>query len=730
MPENQPPNLSAIPLPIGPNLEFICAAGALDVRSFSVKESLATLFSVELVALSPDPNLSFANVVGAEARFAVAAGGVRAWSGVIAHAEQTGVEEDGLSTYAFKLVPKLWLLSQRRNYRMFQQLSEIDIVQQFLREWEIEHRLELRETYKARRYRVQYGESDLDFVCRLLEEAGVTFSFEMTAQGSQLVLDDRPHARDARPLPVPYTNQAIMGMALEHVTELTVTQDVRPGRYTQRDHDYRRAPSFPLLASASLPTDALEARLERFHYVPGAFLFRSEQGDPSPSADDRGRQRTDLEEAQRRVGQRLEAQRGSARRIHFRTTAHDLVPGTVFGIAGHPRLEVSEPNQFLILSSRFEGTATGEWTQRCEAQPTSLAFRPELKTPRPRTQGVESATVVGPSGEEIHTDEFGRVRVQFHWDREGSWDERSSCWIHVSQPWGGAGYGAVNLPRIGQEVLVDFLGGDPDRPVIVGRVFTNLQRVPYQLPQRKTQSGWRSYSSPATGGYNEIQFEDAAGSELMNVRAEKDRATRVNNDCTTSIGRDRTAEIGRDDKTTVERNQSVTVSKGDRELTVAEGRLTETVNKSITRESVTGDQMFQTHGTFLSLAKRNVLHSDEYLELHVGPLGGGSSIVMTPSCIVLQAPRVFINPGQEATELARNGGAIPSGEEERQVRAEQEAIQEAARTEAEFQRMTALGQAGAAVEGRLAHEQRAQEVRQRRLEARQRRGGSGQGGAP
>ena len=199
---------------------------------------------------------------------------------------------------------------------------------------------------------------------------------------------------------------------------------------------------------------------------------------------------------------------------------------------------------------------------------------------------------------------------------------------------------------------------------------------------------------------------------------------------------------------------------------MAEGRLTETVNKSITRESVTGDQMFQTHGTFLSLAKRNVMHSDEYLELHVGPLGGGSSIVMTPSCIVLQAPRVFINPGQEATELARNGGAIPSGEEERQVLA----AQEAARIEAEAQQQAdeaeagrmalqnraqeirqrrlearqrpdgsgqaarvdaeAQQQAGAAEEGRLAQGNRAQEIRQRRLERRQGRGGSGQGGAP
>src|SRR6185312_2693991 len=143
-----------------------------------------------------------------------------------------------------------------------------------------------------------------------------------------------------------------------------------------------------------------------------------------------------------------------------------------------------------------------------EARSAAVKYRPPMVTPKPTTNGVESATVVGPPGEEIHTDEFGRVRVHFHWDRESRMDDNSSCWIHVSQPWGGTGYGGISLPRIGQEVLVDFLGGDPDRPVIVGRVYTNLQKTPYKLPDNKTQSGWRSNSSPHTGGYNELMFED------------------------------------------------------------------------------------------------------------------------------------------------------------------------------------------------------------------------------
>src|SRR6185503_1113157 len=149
----------------------------------------------------------------------------------------------------------------------------------------------------------------------------------------------------------------------------------------------------------------------------------------------------------------------------------------------------------------------------CRAVSADVPYRPELCTPKPVVHGVESATVVGPAGEEIYTDEVGRVRVHCHWDRESGMDEKSSCWVHVSQPWGGAGFGGTNLPRIGQEVIVDFLGGDPDRPIITGRVYTNLQKTPYKLPENKTQSGWKSSSSPSTGGYNELRFEDKKGQE-------------------------------------------------------------------------------------------------------------------------------------------------------------------------------------------------------------------------
>src|SRR5262249_23292260 len=158
---------------------------------------------------------------------------------------------------------------------------------------------------------------------------------------------------------------------------------------------------------------------------------------------------------------------------------------------------------------------------------------------------------VGPPGEEIHTDELGRVRVHFHWDRESRMDDGSSSWIHVSQPWGGAGFGAVNLPRVGQEVLVDFLGGDPDRPIIVGRVYTRVQKVPYPLPEGKTQSGWRSQSTPGGGGFNELRFEDAKGREVLSLQAQRDMKSLVKHDEELTIGNDRKKVVANNEDTTI-----------------------------------------------------------------------------------------------------------------------------------------------------------------------------------
>ncbi len=544
-------------------LEVSVASGdGLDVRTFQVVERMNELFEISIDALCENPDIDFEAVVGQPMTFTARKGAdgldVRTWTGICSHVEQTGVEERGLSTYKLVLVPRLWLLTQRRNHRMFQRQAEIDIARKLLGEWRISTEETLSGTYKKRKYRVQYGESDFTFLCRMLEDAGISFFFKTDDGDTKLVLHDAPQSNALR-APIAFRDNP-SDASREHVTEVRIGRSIRPGKYTVRDHDYRRSPTYDLRSSAK-SAGGIEESLERFDYTPGAFLFESAEGAATPIADDKGRYRTDEKEASALALRRLEAGRAQARTITFETNTLDLGPGTVVSFLDHPKSELAAGKGWLVTSVSLRGEMNSKWDCTCDAVSAEVSYRPSLATPKPKTNGVESATVVGPAGEEIHTDEFGRVRVHFHWDRESKMNEGSSCWIHTSQPWGGSGFGGTNLPRIGQEVIVDFIGGDPDQPIIVGRVYTNLQKTPYKLPDNKTQSGMQSRSSPGGGGdnYNELMFEDKKGQELVRMQAEKDLNKLVKHDEAVKIGHDRQKQVGHDDALTVgnDRTRSV-----------------------------------------------------------------------------------------------------------------------------------------------------------------------------
>jgi type VI secretion system secreted protein VgrG len=224
----------------------------------------------------------------------------------------------------------------------------------------------------------------------------------------------------------------------------------------------------------------------------------------------------------------LDADRTGKRALAFETNAIDLCPGVVFSIENHPHPELADP--VMVTDFTISHVMGEEWNMSARAVLADDAYRPALKTPKPEAHSVQSAVVVGPNGQEIYTDEFGRVRVQFPWDREGAQNDNSSCWLRVSQAWAGAGFGMINIPRIGQEVLVSFLQGDPDQPIVVGRVFNAIEQVPYKLPDNKTVSGWRTNSSPDGGGYNEIKLEDKKNLELVYIQAQRNLDKLVKND--------------------------------------------------------------------------------------------------------------------------------------------------------------------------------------------------------
>lgn len=612
-------------------LEVSIASGdALDVREFVVHQSMSSLFSITLTAVSRNADVDFEGVIGKEATFTLHGrsvdGAPRIWAGICSEMHQVRSEEKGLTTYHLRIVPKMWLASQRRNHRIYQGKTELDIAQQLLNEWGIETEKKIEGTYKSRKYRVQYGETDYAFLARMLEEAGISFYFDEKEKKTVCVLSDAPHRNEARSKAIAFRDEP-GSTDKEHVTSVRVSRQVRPGKMTLRDHDYRRPADFPL--GASVASGGVEEQLESFHYVPGAFIFETQKGTPTPIADDKGMHRADESEGAKLTEKRLHASRADASVASFQTNVIDLRPGTVMSVLDHPHRDLGDGKRLLVLESQISGRVNDDINHECQVRSADQPYAPPLQQTKPRAAGCECATVVGPAGEEIHTDEFGRVRVQFHWDREGNRDDNSSCWIHVSQPWSGSGFGGSNLPRIGQEVIVDFLDGDPDRPVITGRVYTNLQKTPYKLPENKTQSGWKTNSSPNTGGYNELMFEDKAGNELLRMRAEKDMSTRVNNDQAWSIGRDRAAEVLRDDEEKVTGNQAQAI--GGNQLSRVFENLLSIVGK---------DRVMKTIGNLVSQAATHAISGDRAITLNVG----GSQISIDNDKIVIKANHVFINP--------------------------------------------------------------------------------------
>jgi type VI secretion system secreted protein VgrG len=634
------------------NMEVTVASkDDLDVRAFSVHQAMSSLFTVTVTAVSRNPDIDFEAVIGKEASFTLRGhtsdGTPRTWSGICSELHQLAVETQGVSTYHLRLVPRMWLASQRRNHRMFQMKTELDIAAQLLDEWGVETEQKIQGQYKKRKYRVQYGETDFDFLSRMLEEAGISFYFVQKDGRTVCVLADAPQGNDERPQPIPFRD-APSTSGSEHVTAVRVSRHVRPGTVTLRDHDYRRPAEYKLGATAA--GTGVEQGLESFHYVPGAFLFESEKGDPTPVADDRGKHRTDETEGQKLAQKRLAATRGDASVASFSSNAIDLAPGTVMRVLDHPQREVGDDKKLLVLESRLDGVANDDVVCSCDVRGADQPYHPPLRQTKPKVSGVESATVVGPAGEEIHTDEFGRVRVQFHWDREGQWDENSSCWIHVSQPWGGSGFGGSNLPRIGQEVIVDFLGGDPDRPMITGRVYTNLQKTPYKLPANKTQSGWKTNSSPTSGGYNELMFEDKAGAELLHMRAEKDMTTRVNHDQQSSVGRHRTDAVAGNDQESVDGDQRHAVA-GTKASQVGQDELASILGNLISMAG--GERVLKTLGASISQALSHQIESEQGTTISVGQ----SMIHIGPDSIIIQSPKVLLNPGADVAADAALGGS-------------------------------------------------------------------------
>ncbi|MBK9265169.1 MAG: type VI secretion system tip protein VgrG [Polyangiaceae bacterium] len=552
------------------DLAFQSGEQSLTVREFVVRDAISTLFDISVHACSPNEDLDLEAIVGRPVAFRI--GGTsenaRRWTGIVLRMKQIGAEEKGLSTYHLSIVPNLWLLSQRRNHRIFQHQSVVEIVGTILSEWGLEPVWRVdRERLAKLEIRVQYGESDLAFVCRLLEEAGISFVMaDGGEKGSVPMFVDAPgSAEPRRAYPIVYLPAAPASFDRAYVTNVEISREVRPGKIMLGDTDFRRKSDVRLFGEAS--SAGLEGRYEQFHYEPGGFVVADGRLSDTPIADQRGVVRTDEKVGKLRAEQRLASARAGRVAMNFHTNVADLSPGTVFSIDRHPRSDLAKTRRLLVIEMSITGTQDRSFSAMGVALFADEPFAPQRKTPKPRIEGVQSAIVVGPragaTADEIHTDEFGRVRVQFPWDREGTFDERSSCWMRVSQGWAGGGFGIMALPRVGQEVLVGFFEGDPDQPIVVGRVYNNTTRVPYKLPEHKTKSTWKSDSTPGSGGFNEIMFDDARGAELVYVQAERNLDKLVKVDESVTIGRMRSKRVGASETIAIGANRTTTIGAVD-----------------------------------------------------------------------------------------------------------------------------------------------------------------------
>ncbi len=492
-----------------------------------------------------------------------------------------------------EIVPMLWFLSRTSDCRIFQDKTIPDIIDEVLKLHGVtSFELKLTGSYQPREYVVQYRESALDFIQRLMEQEGIFYWHEHSASGHKLVLADASTVSTPKQSTSYGMNAGLAEVSVYRFEEEIV---VRSGKWTLRDFNFK-TPSTLLEASEPTTIDVAEMKKRERYDYPGIYEQKS-------------------------------AGTGVARhRIENEETFHKVLSGNsgISDFLAGARVQVSEASVegLLLTEVRHEAQDTSHWTDEAWAEreslrggkprdrssyyfndfvaiPSNVKFRPERVTPRPFVQGPQTAVVTGPSGEEIHTDEFGRVKVQFHWDRLGEKDEHTSCWIRVSQGWAGQGWGQMHIPRIGHEVIVDFLEGDPDRPIITGRVYNAENMYPYPLPGDKTRSGIKTNSSKGGGGANEIRFEDKKGAEEIFVNAEHDLNTIVENNETRQVGTkgigDRTTDIKNDELTRIKGNKTTEVTKDFKETIT--GSETRTVTKDVTEtllanetRTITGNQ--------------------------------------------------------------------------------------------------------------------------------------------
>ena len=628
----QAPRLLSVTTPLGEDV--------LLLRAFHGQEEIARLFHYELEFLSERDDIAPKDLVGQGVRWCVQhmpGDRPRYFHGIVRRFAALDVDARGRRHYRAEVVPPLWLLTRHSDCRIFQNKTAPEIIEAVLADFGItDYQLHVKGVHPKREYCVQYRETSFDFLSRLMEEEGIFYFFSDSEDKQVLILADlNGFFADCRESSVEYHPGAVPQNLLA-VTAWEHQFSYPSGKWSLTDYNFE-TPDANLLASADTVVKLKDVgKYERFDY-PGRF---------NQAAD--GKNRTKL---------RMEEEETSYNQVHGSSLCRSFAAGGKFELTRHPA--AAENQEYLLTAVRHEaveGSYEGNgqptyYRNRFTCIPARVPFRPARTTPRPVVEGPQTAVVVGPKGEEIYTDKYGRVKVQFFWDRQGKKDENSSCWIRVAENWAGKNWGMIFNPRIGQEVIVDFLEGDPDRPVITGRVYNAQQMPPYKLPSSQTQSGIKTRSSKGGGAddFNELRFEDEKDKEDIYLHAQKDFHRVVEHDDDLKVGHDQTLEI--------KNNRTEVIKEGDEKVTLEKGQRTHTIKKDDTLKVEGGRTITvaKDHATTVSEGNCNLnvkqgsvtIQAMHEITLKVGQ----NSIVINQQGITLKGMTIKIE-GQTQAELS------------------------------------------------------------------------------
>ncbi|WP_236451077.1 type VI secretion system tip protein TssI/VgrG [Stutzerimonas stutzeri] len=601
------------------------------VLEFRGREAISQPYRFDLELVSERPDLDLESLLHCPAFLAFAPDG----SGVHGLVHQAAQGESGkrLTRYRLTLVPQLAYLAHRTNQRIFQHLTVPQIIAQVLEEHGIQadaYRFGLGSvTYPPREYCVQYDETDLHFIQRLCEEEGIHYHFQHDGNGHVLVFGDD---QTVFPRLAATAYQQDSGLVADQpvIKRFGLRLETRTSRVTRRDYDFEK----PRLTMEAAFHSDFQPDLEDYDY-PGRFTERARGKHLSQRALERHRHDYELAEGE--------------------SDQPRLVSGHFLPLTEHPR---SDWNQLWLLTEVLhegkqpqvleesvtshvdsgDGFVQG-YRNRFSATPWAIPFRPALCHPKPKVLGSQTAVVTGPAGEEIHCDEYGRVKAQFHWDRHGQADDKTSCWLRVSSSWAGDRYGGIAIPRVGMEVLVTFLEGDPDQPLVTGCLYHKEHQVPYDLPANKTRTVFKTLSSPGGGGYNELRIEDRKGAEQIYLHAQRDWDENIEHDQKIRVGHER--------HDTVEAN-SYSELKAEEHLIVAGDRKVEI--KPDDHLTVGQTQHIKLGTAQLTRAGREIhLKAGQKMVIEAGVeltlKAGGSFIKLDPGGITVSGPLARINAG-------------------------------------------------------------------------------------